>query len=98
MADEAKLRDQIDRGGRAALALKELDGTFKALEEKCWNTFQASDLHDDKGRLMCRLYLQVMRDVKERLEFAIRQGDDAQKELMRMKDQSKLRTFINARR
>lgn len=88
MADESTLRDQIDRGERASVALKELQGAMEDLEKKCFETFRNSDMHDDIGRRSCRYYLRVLDDVRQRFELHIRQGKDANKQLIRLKDPS----------
>ncbi len=95
---EAKLRDQQDRGQRAQAALKELEDAFQALEADCFDAFRRSDIHDDDGRRTCRLYLRVMDDVRQRFQTAIVQGDAARKELVRLKDPSKLSRMIHGRR
>jgi hypothetical protein len=94
MADDQKLRSQVDRGEVARGVLAELEKAFKALEEDCFATFKASDVHDDAGRRTCRLYLKVLDDVRTRFAVAVRTGEAAHKELIRIKEPSKLRKAI----
>lgn len=95
MADESKLRDQVDRGERASVVLKELDEAFKSLEQQCFETFRNSDMHDDAGRKAARYYLRVMDDVKDRFRSAVINGGNAHKELVRMKEPNRFRKVIN---
>lgn len=81
---KTKLTRQIDRGQVAQTILSELEGAFDALEEECFETFRKSEIHDDDGRLACRLYLRVMDDVKGRFTRAVRDGEVARKELIRL--------------
>lgn len=87
MKDEKKkttLTRQIDNGEAASRTLLELEGAFNALEKDCYQTFSESEIHDDDGRKTCRIYLRVMQDVKQRFITAVRHGDAAQKELIRI--------------
>ena len=95
MTDEAKLRDQMDRGERAEFVLKQLEEAFKALEQQCFDAFRHSDMHDDLGRRAARYYLRVMDDVRSRFEHFVLTGKNAQKELVRMKDPSRWRKIVN---
>jgi hypothetical protein len=49
------------------------------------DTFRQSDLHDTPGHRACRYYLRVLDDVFQRFENFVRSGEDARKELVRMK-------------
>ncbi len=91
---DIKLREQMDRGLRAETALQELEKAFEALREDCFNTFANSDIHDDAGRRTCRIYLKVLDDVKTRFVTAVRSGDAAHKELIKIADISK-RKVVN---
>lgn len=86
MADEQKLRSQVDRGETARLVLAELAKAFEALEKDCFAAFAQSDIHDDAGRKTCRLYLKVLDDVRTRFTVAVRTGEAAHKELIRIKE------------
>jgi len=94
MTDESKLRSQTDRGETARVVLAELEKAFKALEEDCFKTFAVSDIHDDAGRKTCRLYMKVLDDVRTRFKVAVVAGEAAHKELIRIKEPSKLRRAI----
>jgi hypothetical protein len=95
MTSETKLREQQDRGATAALILRELDAAFSALERDCFETFKNSDIHDDAGRKTCRLYLKVVEDIRQRFTQAVLTGEAARKELIRLKDHSKLSRMIH---
>lgn len=82
----AKLTGQIDRGVAAEAVLHELEGAFDALEKDCFDTFRGSEIHDNDGRTACRLYLRVMDDVKSRFTQAVRTGDAARKELIKINE------------
>lgn len=97
MSDESKLRDQVDRGERARLLRDELKTARQALEKDCFEAFRRSDVHDDNGRTMCRLYLKVLDDVFERFERFIVTGEAAHKEIVSLKDPSRLRRLLNVR-
>jgi hypothetical protein len=84
----------VDRGETARVVLAELDKAFAALREDCFNTFAQSDIHDDAGRKTCRLYLKVLDDVRTRFTVAVRTGEAAHKDLIRVKDPSKFRRAI----
>lgn len=96
MTDE-KLRDQLDRGQRSALCMQELTKAMEALERDCFDAFKRSDIHDDRGRTTCRLYLKVLEDVRIRFTTAITTGEAARKELIRVKEPSKLRSILSGR-
>jgi hypothetical protein len=89
MGDTTKLTDQTERGRRADIVVKELDGAFKALESDCFDTFSKSDFDDDRGRLACRIYMRVLVDVKERFERAVITGNNARQELVLMVNEEK---------
>jgi hypothetical protein len=86
LADEAKLRSQVDRGETARVVLRELEGAHKALEQQCFETFRSSEIHDDEGRKACRLYLKVLDDVVSRFAYFVTTGEEAHKELIRLRD------------
>lgn len=89
MKDEkrTKLSDQVDRGLRGQAVLDSLDEAFDALEADCFDTFKKSELHDDEGRKACRLYIRVMEDVKKRFTKAVRTGEAARKELIKLTEE-----------
>lgn len=89
-----RLRSQVDRGTTARIVLAELEKAFKALEEDCFKTFKSSDIHDDAGQKTCRLYLKVLDDVRTRFTVAVRKGEAAHKELIRIKEPSPLRKLV----
>lgn len=89
MTEEHKLLKQQEKGTRGKLVLEELETAFSALENDCFESFRNSDIHDDDGRKMCRLYLKVMKDVKDRFDLAVRTGDAAGKELAKMHEKKK---------
>ena len=91
MANKTKLSEQVMQGQNARAALDALEDAFTALEAKCFDTFRRSAMHDDDGRKMCRVYLRVLEDVKARFAVAINNGEMANKELLRMKEESKLK-------
>lgn len=93
MSDD-KLRAQIDRGTTASIVLAELTKAFTALEEDCFKAFKASDIHDDAGRKTCRLYLKVLDDVRTRFTVAVRTGEAAHKELVRLKDPNLMKKVL----
>ena len=95
MADESKLHNQMERAERAEIALEELDAAMKALEADCFEVFKTSDIHDDNGRKMCRLYLRVLSDVHGRFARAVQTGKAAHTELLRLRGESKIKRFIN---
>lgn len=81
MTEKSKLTEQTDRGQRSEIVLQELDGAFTALEADCFDSFKNSDIHDDEGRLACRIYLRILDDVKSRFEYAVQNGEVARKAL-----------------
>lgn len=95
MTDQTeKLRSQVDRGETARVVLAELEKAFKALEDDCFKTFAASDIHDDSGRKTCRLYMKVLDDVRTRFRVAVFSGEAAHKELVRIKPRNILQKVI----
>ena len=98
MTDERsdRLRVIQDRGARAAIALKEWDGARKALEQQIFDSFRGSDVHDAKGHQAQRFYLKVMDDVFERFEHFVITGEDARKDLIRMKRPSLVQKVKNS--
>ena len=98
MTDDKTTRLRLiqDRGARADIALKELEGARKALEQQVFDSFRGSDVHDAKGHQAQRFYLKVMDDVFERFEYFVRTGEDARKELIRMKRPSLVQKVKNS--
>ena len=95
MTDQSeKLRSQVDRGETARVVLAELEKAFEALEKDCFSAFTQSDIHDDHGHKACRLYLKVLDDVRTRFTVAVRTGEAAHKELIRIKPQSPIRKLV----
>lgn len=94
MADKTKLREQVVQGQNAQAAFNALEDAFTALEAKCFDTFRRSAMHDDDGRKMCRVYLRVLEDVKARFAVAMNNGEIANKELLRLKEESKLKKVL----
>lgn len=90
-----ELREIVDKGERAELALKEIDEAFTALEAQCLDAFRKSDIHDEKGHRTCRLYLKVLDDVKTRFTTAVRNGEVSRKKLVTPKSPSKIRRLMN---
>lgn len=91
MADDQKLRSQVDRGETARMVLAELAKAFEALEKDCFDAFARSDVHDDAGRKTCRLYLKVLDDVRGRFELAVRTGKAEHKKLTSIKQPNLLK-------
>ncbi len=81
-----KLSRQIDSGDVASRTMQALEEAFQHLDDECYRTFSTSDIHDDEGRMVCRLYLRVMDDVRNRFMLAIRNGETARKELLRLNE------------
>jgi hypothetical protein len=79
-----KLSEQVDRGLKGQAVLDSLEDAFDALEADCFDTFKKSELHDDDGRKACRMYIRVMEDVKKRFTKAVRSGEAARKELIKL--------------
>ena len=88
MSEEKMIRlaGQVDRGLRGQAVLDALEPAFDALEADCFDAFKKSDLHDDDGRRVCRVYIRVMEDVKIRFTKAVRTGEAARKELIKLKE------------
>jgi len=88
MSEEKMIRlaGQVDRGLRGQAVLDALEPAFAALEADCFDVFKKSDLHDDDGRRVCRVYIRVMEDVKIRFIKAVRTGEAARKELIKLKE------------
>lgn len=98
MTDERsdRLRMIQDRGARAAIALKELEGAKKALEQQIFDSFRNSDVHDARGHQAQRFYLKVMDDTFRRFEEFVLTGENARKELIKMKRPTIVQKVRNA--
>ena len=99
MSDEGKLREQASRGEhleRANKLFNEL--VFDELRQRCFNTFESSDLHDEPGQKACRFYLQVLNDIRDRVQVLVRTGETARKELVTPEKPSTLMRMLNGRR
>jgi hypothetical protein len=97
---EAKLREQASRGGQLASAEKLFNELiFEPLRNASKNTFEQSDLHDEVGQRSCRYYLEVLKDIRERCRVLVQTGEDARKELLRLKEPNPVtRMLKNVRR
>lgn len=99
MADEGKLREQASRGEALDRASKLFnEHVFDELKQRCINTFEASDLHDEAGHKACRFYLQVLKDIRDRVDALVRTGEAARRELVSPKQPSTMKRIINAAR
>lgn len=87
MTDERshKLRELQERGDRAAIVLKELEQAKADLEQQIFDSFRHSDVHDAKGHQAQRFYLKVLDDTFRRFEQFVITGENARKDLIRMK-------------
>ena len=74
--------DRLAKGARAEMLKKELGDVFLDLEQRIEHTFRHCDMHDLEGMRACRYYLEVLNDVRGRLEYRIETGKAAQKELV----------------
>lgn len=90
-----RLRDQVDRGERARIVLAELKDAKEALEQQVFDSFRRSDVHDSKGHQAQRFYLRVLDDVFQRFEQFVITGEDARKELVRIKSPSIVQRIRN---
>lgn len=98
MTDERadKLRVIQDRGRRYSIALSVMHDFIESMESQVVESFRHSDVHDHKGHQAQRFYFKVLDDFKERAEYFIRTGEDARKELVRMKRPSLVQKVRNA--
>lgn len=92
---ERTLREQQGQGERAELVLKALAPVFEQLEKDCFSTFRKSDIHDDRGRATCRIYLRILDDVKERFEQQVRTGAVASRQLVEIKPKPLLKRITS---
>ena len=94
MSTEETLREQQAHGDRVVIALDVCTQIISELENDCILTFRNSDIHDDGAHRACRYYIRVLDDVKERMRLAITKGENARKELIRLKEPSLIRKVI----
>jgi hypothetical protein len=98
MSNENRLIEQRGRGQRADAILNDpmVQEAFVEIERILHNTWQNSDVADHEGRHNAYLSAKLLKRFKQYFENHIKKGKAADKELLRIKERSKLRKVINA--
>lgn len=97
MADEAKLRLQQNRGERAKRLLENdliLDA-FQKIEAEIMAAWKGSAADDEKGRYNAYLMFRLLQNFKQQFTHAVATGEAAGKQLLQIKDPSKLKRIFN---
>ena len=84
------LQHSEERGQRSAVAFKEVESVMKSLHLECYETFASSKVQDSEGHKTCRMYMLVLQDVEERFKKHIRNGEQARKRLIKIKQKTLL--------
>lgn len=100
MTDEAKLRQQVDRGERAKRVLENelVIEAFEKLEQTIVDSWKGSRADEEKQRDNAYVMYRLLQNFKQQFKAAITNGEVARKELLRIQDESKLKRVIHGRR
>lgn len=82
-------RDMADAGARAEVLKREIEELIAGIRADLFETFAVSPLDDVDGHQLCRLYIEVLKDLEGRLVSRIERGKAAHQELVKV-DLSKL--------
>lgn len=99
MADETKLLAQANRGERAKRIIEDpvfVDAVEK-IEASLIDVFRDSKLADDDSRRYARESLGLLTRLREEINRIMITGDGARKELLRIREESKLRRMLHGR-
>lgn len=92
MADDGKLRAELDRAHRAARLLD--DDLFKAavegIKDGLWREFSTSALDDDRRRLHIRLQLGLLDDLLKHIRRHVETGKLASRQLAQTGEKRRL--------
>lgn len=99
MADESKLLAQANRGDRATRIIEDpvFIECFDNIEKHLIAAFKDSKLSDDDGRRYARESLGLLTRLREEMNHMMITGSNARKELLRVREESKLRRMMNGR-
>jgi len=99
MTDELKLRRQQDRGQRAQLLIENelFKEAIENIEQTILDAWKGSASTEEKQRHNAYLMYRLLQNFKQQFTTAISTGKVAQKELLRIKEESKIRRIINGR-
>lgn len=91
-----RLQDQMDRGTDAETAIKVLGEALDELREQALETFERSHVFDARAHGAAKFYLNVLKDVRDRLEGRVRSGEVARKKFLKLpKKPGVVRRIVN---
>lgn len=98
MTDESKLLRQQDRGHRAKRVLENdlVVGAFEKIEAEIDAAWKNSAADDEKARYNAYLMHRLLQNFKQQFRHAVTTGEAAGKELLRLKDPSKVRRMMRS--
>jgi hypothetical protein len=98
MTDDSRLRQQQARGHRAKRILEDdlVIEAFEKIETVVTEAWQNSPADAEKERYNAYLMHRLLKQFKEHFRQIVVTGDHAGKELLRLKEPSKLRKIFNA--
>jgi hypothetical protein len=85
----AHFRDTADSGVRAEALKREIGQLLADMRQDLFETFALSPIDDTDGHQLCRMYVEVLKDLEGRLVSRIERGKAAHVELSKV-DLSKL--------
>lgn len=94
--DEAKLKRQQDRASRAQRILDDelFKGAFENIEQTIVDSWKESRADEEKQRYNAYIMHRLLQNLREQFTRAIVTGQAAKKELLTIKEPSKLRRLI----
>lgn len=99
MADETKLLAQANRGERAKRILEDplYVEAFGKIEAELIERFKTSEVSDSDGHRNIRESLKLLNNLQSEFKQIMITGDGARKELLRIREESKLRRMLHGR-
>jgi hypothetical protein len=97
VTDEYKLNAQAARGEQAKSLYEHpfIKDAFAAVEDQILSAWKESRADEKEQRDNAYLMLRLLQNFRQQFVAAIASGEASQKELLRIRDQSKLRRIIN---
>lgn len=97
MTDEAKLRQQHDRGHRAKQLLENplFQEAFDTIENTITEAWKHTGADEEDARRNAYLMQRLLRDLRQHFVSALSTGKVAEKKLLQTQDKSKIRRILN---
>jgi FMN-dependent NADH-azoreductase len=96
MTDEHKLIAQMNRGAQAKQIFEHefVQEAFSAIDSEILKAWSTSHADEEEVRNRAYLMQRLLKNLREQFSRAIATGEASSKELLRIKDESKIKRFM----